>query len=275
MNRGLRRRDVVSVFVIAFALAAVVAGARARRLAARVDALAIDARCKHAAPKTGDGFPAAPFRYGVISSPRGDHADVGAAVEAMCGKGVDFVVLAGNVLDRGDESECRKLAAAVRDRGVPVLAVPGPRDVGHAGEFARWVGPTRWWFVHRRALVVGTPDDSAESREFVRAAEDVARPVAVVRFVGDQAGACGAVVRSCPADGVDEAVATSRVTFSGVWRTAALDVVAPIVDTTEGFTAWCVGCGVVVAAAIALRRSRARSTEPDDAGYATRRLVVN
>jgi len=255
MQRGLRR-DVVSVLLVALALAAVVAAARARRLAARVDALAVDVGgCPKSAPNAGDGFPAAPFRYGVISSAHGDHAAVGAAVDAMRTQGVDFVVLAGDVLDRGDESECRKMAAAIRDRGMPVLAVPGPRDVERAGAFGRWISPTRWWFVHKRALVVGTPDDTAASREFVRVAEEVARPVAVVRFVGDQARETGAVVRSCPADGgADEAVATSSVTFAGLWRTAALDVVAPAVASTNGYVAWLAACAVVVAMRFGLVR---------------------
>jgi hypothetical protein len=168
-------------------------------------------------------------------------------------RGVDFVVLAGDVIEVGDESECRKLAAAIRDRGVPVLAVPDAGDLPHRVAFERWISPSRWWFVHKRALIVGTPDDSTESREFVRVAQDVARPVAVVRFVGDRAGAFGAAVRSCPADGADEAVATSAMSLGGVWRGVALDVVAPVVESTAGYFEWLGACAAIVAAA-AIRR---------------------
>src|SRR6185295_20335157 len=76
------RRKLVSVLLVALALAAVVAATRARRLAARVDELAVDVGGSPASvPTAGDDEPAAPFRYGVISSARGDHAKVGAAID--------------------------------------------------------------------------------------------------------------------------------------------------------------------------------------------------
>jgi hypothetical protein len=245
--------------LVALALAAVLAATRARRLAARVDALAVDVGgSPETAPTAGDDLPSAPFRYGVIEGARGDHAVVGAALDAMRARGVDFVVLAGDVLDAGDESECRKLAAAIRDRGMPVFAVPGPRDAARADAFERWISPSRWWFVHRRALIVGVPDDSAESRELVRAAEEDARPAAVVRFVGGESRAFGAAVRSCPAVGADERVATKLVALGGAWRWFALDVVAPAVGTTTGYVAWLVACAAVVAAGLAMRRATSR-----------------
>src|SRR5262245_22577972 len=117
-------RTVLAVFVTLLALASAFAATRARRLAARVDTFAVEVGGDaSAAPQVGDDAPEGPSRWAVVSPVRGDDGALGSAMAALARRGdLDFVVLLGDVMRTGDDAEGRRLPAAVRRRGLPVLA---------------------------------------------------------------------------------------------------------------------------------------------------------
>jgi hypothetical protein len=232
-------RAVAAIAVTLAALGAAAAATRARRLGARVDTFAIDVGGDAAAaPQVGDDAPASAWRYAVIPPVRGDHGALGAAMDAVQRRGdVDFVVLRGDVLRTGDEAEGRRLAAAFRERGIPVLAVPGPEDRAHIGAFQRWIGPVRWSFTSK-----GT---EFTSDEIVPAGGPPADPPFRVE------------IRSGAQPQGPETLEVPRSPFAGAWRALALDVLGPLVRTTAGYAAFLTACVVVATAAlIALRRGR-------------------
>jgi hypothetical protein len=239
MRIALTRATGVAVSVTVVALLAAAAATRARRLGARVDAFAVDVAGDAAgAPQVGDDAPASPWRYAVIPPVRGDHGALGAAMDAVQRRGdVDFVVLRGDVLRAGDDAEARRLAAACRDRGMPVLAVPGPDDRTHLDTFQRWIGPVRWSFTSK-----GT---EFTSDEIVPADAPPTDPLFRVE------------IRSGPQPQGPETLEVPSVPLAGAWRTLALDVIAPLVRTTAGYVAFLAACAVAATIALtALRRGR-------------------
>ena len=240
-------RRTIALTALALALGATFAATRARRLGARVDSFAVDVGGDASgAPQVGDDAPAAPGRYAVIPPVRGDDGALGAAMDAVRRRGdVDFVVLRGDVLRAGDDAEARRLAAACRDRGVPVLAVPGPDDRAHADTFQRWIGPVRWSFTMK-----GT---EFASDEIVPAGAPAA----------DQA--FRVEIRSGPQPQGPETLDVGSAPLAGAWRTLALDVLDPLVRSTAGYVAFLAACVVAVAAALsALPRAR-RAAPPGTA----------
>jgi hypothetical protein len=232
------RRTVLAVAVTFVALTAAFAATRARRLAARVDTFAVDVGGNaSAAPQVGDDAPEGPSHWAVVSPVRGDDGALGAAMAALARRGdVDFVVLQGDVLRAGDDAEGRRLAAAFRDRGIPVLAVPGPGDRAHLGTFQRWISPSRWEFTCKGSSFVSdafAPDATTAAAQRLRVE-----------------------VRATRSKGSEE-IEIAAPGIGGVWRRLALDVIAPLVRTTAGYVAFLAACVVAAAAALsALRRVR-------------------
>lgn len=227
-------RRWIALTVLALALGAAFAATRARRLGARVDAFAMDVGGDaSAAPQVGDDAPASPWRYAVVPPVRGDHAALGAAMDALCDRGgIDFVVLTGDVLATGDDAEARRLAAACRDRGMPVLAVPGTEDLAHLGTFQRWIGPVRWSFT--------TKGTEFRSDDFA--------PTPPSRAVE---------IRSGPLPQGRETLGVRPAPFAGAWRSLALDVLDPLVRGTTGYLSFLAACVVAATAGlIALRPAR-------------------
>ena len=228
------RRTVIAVAAVLVALGAAFAATRARRLGARIDALAMDVGGDAAAaPQVGDDAPASPWHYAVVPAVRGDHALLGAAMDALRRRGdIDFVVLRGDVLRTGDDAECRKLAAAFRDRGMPVLALPGETDRAHLGTFQRWIGPIGWSFTTK-----GTQFSSDEI------AASAPSPLVEIRSGPQPAGRDTLAVPSAP--------------FAGAWRALALDVLDPLVRGAAGYAVFLAACVVAATAGLtALRRAR-------------------
>ena len=232
------RRTVTAAAVVVLALGAAFAATRARRLGARVDTFAVDVGGDAAsAPQVGDDAPAGPWRCAVVPPVRGDHAALGAAMDAICRRGgVDFVVLRGDVLCDGDDAEARKLAAAFRDRGVPVLAIPGAADLAHPESFQRWVSPVRWSFTTKGATFSSDEFASGDARHSIE-------------------------IRSGPQPASSESLASVRAPFAGAWRSLALDVLDPLVRSTAGYAAFLAACVVAATAALTALR-RARPAEP-------------
>ena len=54
-------------------------------------------------------------------------------------------------------AEFLRIAAASRERGVDVVAVPGPADLVRLDSFQSHVGAGRWWFLHRECAFFGLP----------------------------------------------------------------------------------------------------------------------
>jgi hypothetical protein len=228
------RRTVIAVAAVLAALGAAFAATRARRLGARIDALAMDVGGDAAAaPQVGDDAPSSPWRYAVIPPVRGDHGALGAAMDALRRRGdVDFVVLRGDVLLTGDDSECRELAAAFRDRGMPVLAVPGEADGAHLGTFQRWIGPVRWSFTTKGTLF--SSDEIAAS-----------------------APSLDVEIRSGPQPLGRETLEVAGAPFAGAWRSLALGLLDPLVRGTAGYAVFLVACVLAATAGLsALRPAR-------------------
>lgn len=228
------QRTALAVVVLLVALGAAFAATRARRLGTRVDSFAVDVGVDAAAvPQIGDDAPASPWRCAVIPPVRGDHAALGAAMDAVRAEGgVDFVVLRGDVLLEGDDAEGRLLAAAFRDRGVPVLAVPGPVDLAHLGTFQRWVSPVRWTFTTKGTQF--TSDDFAAG------------------------GAPRAIeIRSGPRPHDAETIDAPSAPFAAAWRRIALSVLDPLVRGRAGYAVFLGVCVLVATMALtALRPAR-------------------
>ena len=225
------RRVLLATTLLLLALAGALAAARARRLGARLDALAVEPGGDLAAvPQIGDDLPAGPCRWAVISNVCGDHAALGDAMGALAARGdIDFVILRGDVLGSGDDAECRKLAASFRDRGLPVLAAPGPRDRAHLDAFQRWISPPRWSF-------------RSKGHEF--RSEEVAAGAPATR---------GVEIRVAPGGATVASMELGRALASAAWRVVALDVLDPVVRTRTGYVAFLAACAAL--ASLGLTRS--------------------
>jgi Calcineurin-like phosphoesterase len=234
------RRTILCLALLAVALGAAFLATRARRLGFRVESFAVAPGGDiDNAPKLGDDLAFAPFRFAVVSRVEGDHAALAAAMDAICARGdVDFVVLGGDVLGVGDDSECRRIAAAFRDRGVPVIAAPGPNDRAHAENFQRWIGPLRWSFLHKGTAFASDDfpaDDAPQSSSTVEV--DVRAP----RAKGS------------------ETIEVPRFSAAGLWHSLALGVLVPLVRSTTGYVAFLCACALAAALVLALTRRRFES----------------
>ena len=233
------RRKVIAAAAVLAALGAAFAATRARRLGARVDAFATDVGGDaSAAPQVGDDAPPSSWSYAVVPPVRGDDVALAAAMDALRERGgVDFVVLRGDVLRAGDDAEGRRLAAAFRDRGMPVLAIPGTWDFAHRDTFQRWIGPVRWSFTSKGTQF--TSDEIAASAP----SEDVE-------------------IRSGPQPLGPETLTVSRAPFGGAWRSLALDVLDPLVRGAAGYFAFLAACVVAATAGLIALRPAHRAAPP-------------
>lgn len=236
------RRTIVCLTLLLVAMGAAFLATRARRLGFRVESFAVaPGGSVDNAPKLGDDLPESPFHYAVVRAAHGDDRALGAAMDAICARGdVDFVILRGDILGAGDESGCRRIAAAIRDRVVPVIAAPGPNDRAHSEAFQRWIGPMRWSLLHKGTVFDSNDfaaDHAPQSAWTIDV--DIRRP--------DSKGS--------------ESMEVSRVSIGGLWRQLALGVLFPLVRGTAGYVAFLGACAVV--AALALTRLRpARPAAP-------------
>jgi hypothetical protein len=288
------RRTIVCLALLLVALGAAFLATRARRLGLRVETFAVAPGGDiDNAPKLGDDLPFAPFRFAVVSRVEGDHAALGRAMDAIRERGsADFVVLMGDVLRDGDDTECAKLAAACRDRGVPIVAIPGLRDVDAArlDEFQTWMNGASWWFVRREVFFFGAESD-LEAIELWRAARQRSADtpdvgLSVIRtpstdwpsldWVGSRPSADENSVAVDLMDVRDnrkgstrrrilesplELVVPRRATPASLWRDLALGALFPLVRGTAGYVAFLGACAVI--AAVALTRLRpARPAAP-------------
>src|SRR5262245_19684040 len=103
----MTRRAVVGSVLIVLAAATALVTVRARRLAIRVDAIAVEhERTSSSRNPLRDFHPVAPFRVAVVGPARGDHAALGRAVDEIVRRGpIHFAVLLGDVLRAGGDPE--------------------------------------------------------------------------------------------------------------------------------------------------------------------------
>ncbi len=112
------------------AAGALVLGARGAALRDRLLGLVVvPGADPSGAPNPGDLDPFEPFSFGVVPPVRGDAAMLARSVEGLAAAGARFVVICGDVTADGSDAEAVRLAAAFRERGVHVVAVPGQGDL--------------------------------------------------------------------------------------------------------------------------------------------------